>query len=61
MESKIYLILCAKEVAWYRQHGKHKDRIRTDRQGVDYVIGDWSWNRLYPERKEFVDEFMEQL
>lgn len=37
--------LCAAEVSWYRRYGKHPGRIVRDSHGVEYVIGDWSWNR----------------
>lgn len=38
------------EVAWYRQHGKHHERIVREYSGngEDYVVGDWSWARLHP-------------
>lgn len=38
------------EVAWYRKHGKYKERIA--REGVppyaEYLIGDEGWSRKYP-------------
>lgn len=34
------------EVQWYRQYGKHANlRIRTNRAGDAYVVGDWAWHR----------------
>lgn len=40
-----YISLCKRQVAWYRQHGRYRERITVDRDGVSYVIGDWSWHR----------------
>lgn len=46
------------EVEWYAKHGAYPDeRIREDRSGRLYIIGDWSWNRgkrgvLQPEKIE---------
>lgn len=52
-----YLQLCRAQVNWYRQHGKHpKYRIRRDSSGVEYVIGDQSWNaHCAPGNSEYVD------
>lgn len=53
---RIYVGICNADVRWYLQHGRYGvGRIRTDRDGVQYVIGDWSWNRLYPNHLEFID------
>lgn len=55
----LHLKLYRAEVDWYRRYGKHgESRIRQNRDGVNYVIGDWSWNRLYPEKLEFVESAM---
>lgn len=36
------------EVDWYRKHGRYPNtRIVQDSHGVEYVIGDWSWNRKH--------------
>src|SRR5688572_11553947 len=52
-----YEILCARELAWYRKHGKYPDnRISQDDYGVEYVIGDFSWNRENP--PEFIEKRM---
>lgn len=47
---------CAKQVAEYRRIGQYPDqRIKRDRDGVEYVIGDISWNRRGAPR-EFIDD-----
>lgn len=56
-----YSELCAFQVRWYRRVGRHQDRVRRDSHGVEYVVGDWSWNRLYPQRPEFIDSRMADL
>jgi hypothetical protein len=33
------------EIAWYMQNGKYPKRIVNDSMGMEYVIGDCSWNR----------------
>jgi hypothetical protein len=38
----------AREVAWYRQHGRFPERIKYDGRGQLYVIGDQSWNMNHP-------------
>jgi hypothetical protein len=53
--SESYREHCAYEVAWYQIHGKFSDRITQDSQGVEYVIGDWSWNRHNPDRNEMIE------
>lgn len=37
--------LQSKQVEWYRKNGRFPRRIRKDKDGKEYVIGDWSWNR----------------
>lgn len=54
-----YRKMASVDVAWYRQHGKYpEDRIRRDSSGVEYVIGDWSWERKFPKRPEVIDRKM---
>jgi hypothetical protein len=43
------------EIRWYRQNGKYSERIARDGHGQLYLIGDWSWNRNYPEKAETVE------
>jgi hypothetical protein len=45
------------EILWYRKNGKYKDRITADSNGDDYVIGDWSWNRMTEnkDKQEFIE------
>lgn len=50
-----YTKMASVDVVWYREHGIHPDRIVHDSQGVEYVIGDWSWERKYPNRYESID------
>jgi len=47
-----------REIRWYLKHGKYRDRIRLDSCLKPYVIGDWSWNHLYPTRREFIEPQM---
>ena len=47
------------EVAWYRQHGKHQERIQLDRAGVEYVIGDFSWNNNRSRPFELIEQRMD--
>jgi hypothetical protein len=47
------------EVRWYRLHGNYpKERVRPDRQGRPYVVGDEGWNRLHPRLREYVEDLM---
>lgn len=46
------------EVEWYRRHGKYRERICRDSMGREYVVGDWSWNRLHPEHQEHIEHRM---
>lgn len=48
----------AREVIWYRLHGRHPERIRLDSAKRPYVIGDWSWRRLHPTNPELVEDRM---
>jgi hypothetical protein len=45
------------EIEWYRKNGRHKARIATDSNGDEYVIGDWSWNRMTEnkDKQEFIE------
>jgi hypothetical protein len=41
------------EVAWYRKFGRYPNhRIRKDFRGQEFVIGDWSWNKMHPKNQE---------
>lgn len=46
-----------REIEWYRNNGRHADRIN-QRHGREWLTGDWSWNRLYPRRRESVEDSM---
>lgn len=48
----------AREVEWYRRHGRHPERIVLDRTGNPFVIGDWSWRRLHAVAFELVEDRM---
>lgn len=40
-----YKELAEREVLWYRKHGRFPNRrIKKDANGIEYVIGDFSWN-----------------
>ncbi len=40
--------LCRRQVAWYRIQGAWpKERIDCDNSGVEYVVGDISWNLVH--------------
>lgn len=42
-----YEELCKKQVEWYIANGKYPiERIARDGDGVNYVIGDSSWNQI---------------
>lgn len=43
-----------RSVAWYRVNGKYPDRIHQSSSLGEYVVGDWSWNRNYPDRQEYI-------
>ncbi len=44
------------ELAWYMKNGKHgESRIAVDSNGDRYVIGDFSWNKTNPNKKEFIE------
>lgn len=48
------------EVEWYRQNGKHPERIRktgTAPHSV-YVIGDDCWNKANPHKRELIEPAM---
>lgn len=46
------------EVDWYRDNGKHKDRVRKDLLGAEYVQSDWAWNHANRYRKETIAHVM---
>lgn len=48
-----------REVVWYQQHGKYRERIRKTNEGELYVVGDWSWNRNHPDKHEEIEPQME--
>jgi hypothetical protein len=49
--------LCAEQVAWYRKNGKHPDRICKDNEGVEFVAGDWAWNRQNDtSKREYIEK-----
>jgi hypothetical protein len=50
----------AAEVAWYRKHGKHPQRIQRmyGGEGDEYVVGDWSWHRMHSDSTEWIDARM---
>lgn len=50
--------IAEREVIWYRKNGKYPERIVTNNQNKLYVIGDWSWNRLYPNKFEEAEKQM---
>jgi len=53
---KSYIDICEMEVEWYRQHGRFPERIVRDSKGIEYVIGDWSWNYTHDNKKrEFIE------
>jgi hypothetical protein len=47
-----------KELEWYKEHGKYKDRIHARHKDSEYVIGDFSWNKKNPERPEYIEVYM---
>jgi len=47
------------EVAWYLKNGAYPaERLIPDKDGLKYVIGDYSWNLKYPENREYVEGLM---
>lgn len=55
-----YETLAQDEVDWYRKHGRYPKRIARDSDGIEYVIGDRSWNRQYDNKNqcENIEEIM---
>lgn len=49
------------EVEQYRLYGNYPDRITRDSSGQEYMIGDWSWNRLPQNKREFFEPVLRQL
>jgi hypothetical protein len=49
----------AREVVWYRQYGKHPERIIRDGHGREYVIGDHSWNTSHADKLEYFEHRFE--
>jgi hypothetical protein len=50
--------IAEREILWYRQHGKYPERITQSRRREFYVIGDFSWNRNYPDKSEVIEPRM---
>jgi hypothetical protein len=49
-----------REVEWYKRNGKYPlQRIARCSDGAPYVVGDWSWNRLHPEKHELIETIPE--
>lgn len=46
------------EVEWYRQNGRHANRIVKDRSHNLYVIGDISWNQNPENMCEIIEPIM---
>ena len=47
------------EIDWYLKNGKYgKSRITKDSNGNEYVIGDYSWNAINPNKKETIENRM---
>lgn len=48
------------QVEWYRKNGRYPERIRREHsgQGEEYVTGDWSWQRLHPDKPETIESLM---
>lgn len=46
------------ELAWYRQHGQHPQRIARDSSRAEYVIGDSAWNARHVWAAERVEPKM---
>jgi len=55
LQSLTWARQCELSVAWYKKHGKHKDRIKTDPLGRRYVQGDFSWNHTNTFQVEWVN------
>jgi len=52
--------LADRETQWYRSNGHYQERVRIDRDGQQYVVGDWSWHRNHPEKSECIEPRMER-
>ncbi len=53
-----YQKMTSTDVTWYTQNGKYINRIGVDASDVVYIVGDWSWNRIHPDKYEMVDELL---
>ena len=51
-----YFEQCAYEVQWYREHGKHMDRIKKNHLEREYVEADIWWNRRNHFRQETIKD-----
>ena len=48
----------AYEVQWYRENGKHQDRIKKDHLGREYVECDFTWNKVNHFRQESIRDVL---
>lgn len=56
MSGREFRELIQAQVKWYRAHGKYPEqRISRTREGDEYVIGDWSWNRTQKHNPERIE------
>ncbi len=50
------------EVEWYREHGRHPERVIRDTRGYSYgsemVVCDFSWNYHRPRQRETIKHRM---
>lgn len=54
--SRETLLFMSRQVAWYQRYGKYpQHRIRRERDGNLYVVGDFSWNRANPAFQEIIE------
>ncbi len=47
------------EVIWYRKNGKYpNERIVTDANDDEYMIGDWAWNKNNRDKPEYIEDII---
>ena len=47
------------EVSWYRKNGKYpNERIVTDANDQEYMIGDWAWNKNNRDKPEYIEDMI---
>lgn len=46
------------EVEWYREHGRHPERIIRDSRGDEMVVCDFSWNYHRSRQRETIKHRM---